>query len=107
MHLQVRTREKLVILDAAGNINDLRLSPGNALEKLKRNLKGFWSIRVNVQYRIIFQWENNDAYKVRLLDSGIICPTTEVVGFGCVCPCFQWIAKFFYPTRQAAAQSTT
>lgn len=68
MHLQVRTREKLVILDGAENINDLRLSPGNALEKLKRNLKGFRSIRVNVQYRIIFQWENNDAYKVRLLD---------------------------------------
>ena len=58
----------MVILDAAENIIDLQMPPGNALEKLKGNLEGLWSIRVNQQFRIVFKWQNNDAFNVRIID---------------------------------------
>jgi len=58
----------MVMLDAAENIKDLQMPPGNALEKLKGNLIGFWSIRVNQQFRIVFNWVNNDAFNVRIID---------------------------------------
>jgi len=48
---------KLDILNAAISLNDLK-SPGNQLEKLKGNLAGYWSIRVNDRYRITFRFEN-------------------------------------------------
>ena len=58
---------KLDMLNAAFKLADLRSPPGNRLEALKGDLDGFYSIRVNEQWRIIFRWENG-AHKVTLVD---------------------------------------
>jgi len=50
------------------SILDLRVPPANRLEKLKGNLKGLYSIRVNDKYRIIFHWSSPNATKVKLID---------------------------------------
>ena len=68
LHIQIRAREKLVMLDAAELIIDLKSPPSNALEKLKGDLAGFWSIRINNQYRLVFEWKSNHAYAVRITD---------------------------------------
>ena len=47
---------------------DLQIPPSNKLEKLKGNLKGYHSIRINDQWRIIFKWINGNAEKVEILD---------------------------------------
>ena len=59
---------KLDYLDAAYVLEDLRVPPGNMLEALERELKGKYSIRINRQYRIIFAFENGDAYDVKITD---------------------------------------
>jgi proteic killer suppression protein len=59
---------KLDMLEAAAAFLDLRSPPGNRLEALKGDLKGFYSIRVNDRWRIVFRWENNSAHGVRLMD---------------------------------------
>ena len=59
---------KLDMLNGTQDLKDLRSPPGNQLEALKGNLKGFFSIRVNNQWRIIFKWESNQAEKVKLTD---------------------------------------
>jgi proteic killer suppression protein len=46
----------------------LRLPPSNRLESLAGNLHGFWSIRINQQWRIVFRWRDGDAYEVRIAD---------------------------------------
>lgn len=61
-------RRKMQILDAADNINDLRVPPGNRLEKLQPPRQGQHSIRVNDQYRICFKWSNGGAEDVELVD---------------------------------------
>ena len=58
---------KLDILNAAISLNDLK-SPGNRLEKLKNDLEGFWSIRVNDRYRIVFRFKGGNAVEVRCQD---------------------------------------
>jgi proteic killer suppression protein len=59
---------KLDMVDAAGAILDLSAPPGNRLEALQGELVGFHSIRVNQQWRIVFRWEDGNAYEVRLTD---------------------------------------
>ena len=59
---------KLLILDAAESLDDLRSPPGNRLEKLAGNRAGQHSIRVNDQWRICFRWEGGEAYDVELTD---------------------------------------
>ena len=59
---------KLDILNSAYNIDDLRSPPGNRLEQLSGNLRGFYSKRINNQWRIIFRWDANNAYDVRIVD---------------------------------------
>lgn len=59
---------KLLILDAAESLDDLRVPPGNRLEKLARNRAGQWSVRVNDQWRICFRWENGNAYDAEIVD---------------------------------------
>jgi len=61
-------RRKLRMLHNSININDLKIPPSNRLEKLKGNLKDFYSIRINNQWRVIFKWENNNAFEVEILD---------------------------------------
>jgi len=59
---------RLDSLDAAKDLNDLRANPGNRIEELKRDLKGFLSIRVNDQWRVIFRWHEGNAVDVMLTD---------------------------------------
>ena len=59
---------KLVAVDAAEALDDLRVPPGNRLEKLKGNRVGQHSIRVNDQWRICFRWADGDAYEVEIVD---------------------------------------
>ncbi len=59
---------KLDLLNAAHDLRDLRVPPGNRLEKLKGNLAAFYSIRINSQYRLIFRWADGTAKQVRITD---------------------------------------
>jgi len=68
MEIQMVGRRKLRMLNNAQNLNDLRVPPSNRLEKLMGNLKGYHSIRINDQWRIIFNWEDGNAINVEILD---------------------------------------
>jgi proteic killer suppression protein len=59
---------KLDMLNAADRLSDLREPPGNRLEALKGELAGYYSIRVDDQWRIVFRWEDNNAQEVSLTD---------------------------------------
>ena len=59
---------KLLLLDAAEAIKDLRIPPGNRLEKLSGRRKNQHSIRINEQWRICFEWKQGDAYNVEIVD---------------------------------------
>ncbi|MEN9489368.1 MAG: hypothetical protein RL494_1633 [Bacteroidota bacterium] len=61
-------RRKLRMLNNSQDINDLRIPPSNRLEKLTGNLKDFYSIRINNQWRIVFVWENGNASNVEIMD---------------------------------------
>jgi len=66
--IQRKTRLKLEILDAADRLEDLKIPPGNRLEKLSGDREGQHSIRVNRQWRICFRWKNGDCYDVEIVD---------------------------------------
>jgi proteic killer suppression protein len=59
---------KLRMLDAATALEDLKSPPGNRLEKLAGDRAGQWSIRVNQQWRLCFEWKGSDAYQVEIVD---------------------------------------
>jgi len=59
---------RLMLLDAAERLEDLRIPPGNRLEKLFGNRQGQYSIRINDQWRICFRWQQGDAYDVEIVD---------------------------------------
>ena len=59
---------KLRMLDAAVGLEDLRVPPGNRLERLRGDRAGRHSIRVNDQWRICFRWRDGDAYEVEIVD---------------------------------------
>ena len=61
-------RRKLRMLNNSQNIMDLTIPPSNKLEKLKGNLKHFYSIRINDQWRIIFKWDTGNAIEVEIID---------------------------------------
>lgn len=66
--LQRKTRRKLVQLDTVERVEELRIPPGNRLEKLSGNLSGQWSIRVDAQWRICFRFEEGHAWDVEFCD---------------------------------------
>jgi len=66
--IQQRALRKLRMIDAAADINDLRVPPGNRLEALSGNREGQHSIRINNQWRICFTWSLGDAYDVEIVD---------------------------------------
>ena len=66
--LQRTMLRKLVAVDAAEQLDDLRVPPGNRLEKLRGNRAGQHSIRVNEQWRICFRWKDGNAYEVEIVD---------------------------------------
>ena len=68
VEIQQTARRKLVHVNSATDINDLRVPPGNRLEKLRGNLEGYHSIRINQQWRIIFTWNNGNAEQVKIID---------------------------------------
>ena len=61
-------RRKLDMIDAAYNLSDLKVPPSNHLETLKGTLQGYYSIRINDQYRIVFAWCNHGAENVEIMD---------------------------------------
>jgi toxin HigB-1 len=66
--IQELSRRKLRMLNNAQNMADLTVPPSNNLEKLRGNLKGFYSIRINNQWRIIFRWDSGNASAVEIVD---------------------------------------
>jgi proteic killer suppression protein len=66
--IQRIAKRKLVHIHAAKTIDDLRVPPGNRLEKLQGDRKDFWSIRINEQWRICFRWESGNAFEVQIVD---------------------------------------
>jgi len=68
LEIQTIGRRKLRMLNNSQNIADLRIPPSNRLEKLSGNLKDFYSIRINDQWSIIFQWNNGQALEVEMID---------------------------------------
>ena len=63
-----KARSKLEILDAAEKLDDLKVPPGNRLEKLSGDREGQHSIRINQQWRICFRWKDGDCYNVEIVD---------------------------------------
>lgn len=68
IQIQQIARRKLRMLNNSQDLNDLRIPPSNRLEKLSGNLKEFYSIRINNQWRIIFTWENGNGSEVQIMD---------------------------------------
>jgi proteic killer suppression protein len=67
-NIQLAARMKLEILDAAEVLQDLRVPPGNRLERLTGDREGQYSIRINDQWRICFVWRQDNAYDVEIVD---------------------------------------
>src|SRR5262249_217558 len=67
--IQARARAKLLAVDAARQLDDLRVPPGNRLEALHGDRRGQYSIRVNDQWRICFEWPDNAPWQVGLVGS--------------------------------------
>jgi proteic killer suppression protein len=67
-NLQRVALRKLLLLDAAESLADLRVPPGNRLEKLAGDREGQYSIRINDQWRICFRWTDGDAHDVEIVD---------------------------------------
>jgi len=68
LDIQRTARRKLIYLDEAVNLQDLQAPPGNRLEKLKGDRAGQYSIRINDQWRICFQWIGDRARNVEIVD---------------------------------------
>jgi len=66
--LQQVALRKLRMINNATSINDLRVPPANRLEKLGGDRVGQWSIRINDQWRICFEWQKSDAYNIEIVD---------------------------------------
>jgi proteic killer suppression protein len=66
--IQERARAKLLAIDAAKRLDDLRQPPGNRLEALAGNRKGQHSIRINDQWRICFVWRDGEVFDVEIVD---------------------------------------
>lgn len=68
LEIQNIGRRKLRMLNNSQTINDLRIPPSNRIEKLSGNLDGFYSIRINDQWRIIFRWSEGQSEQVKIID---------------------------------------
>lgn len=66
--IEKMARRKLNMVHAAARLEDLRVPPGNRLEKLGGDRKNQHSIRINDQYRVCFEWRDGDAYGVEIVD---------------------------------------
>jgi toxin HigB-1 len=68
MEIQNIARRKLRMLNNSSSLMDLRIPPSNQLESLKGNRKDQFSIRINKQWRICFEWKDEDCFKVEIVD---------------------------------------
>jgi len=68
LDIQAVAFRKLRMLNRSNTVNDLRVPPGNHLEQLSGDRKGQYSIRINSQYRICFEWSEGDASNVEIAD---------------------------------------
>lgn len=66
--LRRTARRKLLYLHEATDLRDIRVPPGNRLEALKGDRKGFHSIRINDRWRVVFRWSGGNAYEVEIVD---------------------------------------
>ena len=66
--IQRRARAKLIAVDAARQLDDLRIPPGNRLEALRGDRRGQYSIRINDRWRICFEWSESAAWNVEVAD---------------------------------------
>ena len=66
--IQTVARRKLRMINSSITIVDLKIPPANRLEKLSGNLKDYYSIRINDQWRVVFRWNNGNAYDVKIID---------------------------------------
>jgi toxin HigB-1 len=66
--LQRAALRKLLLIDAADTLDDLRIPPGNRLEKLVGDREGRYSIRINDQWRVCVRWEAGDAHDIEIVD---------------------------------------
>ncbi|MCL2017791.1 MAG: type II toxin-antitoxin system RelE/ParE family toxin [Alphaproteobacteria bacterium] len=66
--IQSRARRRLDFLDAAENIEDLRIPPSNNLEKLSGDRAGQYSIRINDKWRVCFEWKDGEVENVEIVD---------------------------------------
>ena len=66
--IQPRAFDKLRLLDAAVDLEDLKVPPGNRLESLRGDRAGQWSIRINDQWRVCFRWDRGHAFEVEITD---------------------------------------
>lgn len=66
--IETAALRKLAMLNRAARVEDLRVPPGNRLEALRGDRAGAWSIRVNVQWRICFHFDDGNAYDVEIVD---------------------------------------
>lgn len=66
--LRRAARRKLLYLNDASELRDLRAPPGNRLEALKGKSKGLHSIRINDQWRVVFLWQSSNVFDVRVVD---------------------------------------
>jgi toxin HigB-1 len=66
--IQQRAKQRLAVLHAATSLADLAAVPGNRLERLQGDLLGWWSIRINRQWRVVFRWAGPDALEVDVVD---------------------------------------
>ena len=66
--IQKKARRKLIMLDSASTLIDLRVPPSNRLEKLKGDREKYYSIRINNQWRICFSFKDGNAFEVEIVD---------------------------------------
>jgi len=66
--IQQTARRKLRMINNSQNINDLRIPPANRLEKLQDDLKSKYSIRINDQWRIVFNWDGSNGSDIEIVD---------------------------------------
>lgn len=66
--LHQKARRLLDQINAAPSLEFLRIPPGNRLEKLSGDMEGYWSLRINDQWRIVFRWSGNDTLDIKIKD---------------------------------------
>jgi toxin HigB-1 len=68
IELHERARDLLDTINAIARVDDLKVPPSNRLHKLKGDLKDFWSVSINSQWRIVFKWDDKNAIDVEITD---------------------------------------